>query len=315
MVSRVRWVASSAVAVIAAVWWGVGVAVVQPATQPDEMASNNSYWARDVRFMLIVLTLAAFVWAVAGDRRRAAAGLAGAVVWMGADVALDRAEVAGAGAAVAVSAVAVAAVAGAWFAASRGEPRPGRGALVLASAVAAVVAGLGSGIQSPTDTEATLAVSGLLVGLLGAGVALGCVWTLAPTSRVAVFGALAVVLVVATRLVSPDPAALPLGVLLASMLVAVLGVRAMDARGVNMWAGMAVGAFALVLCSGAGAVIFDVVLPFGEPLTALAGNPPVNAADEDVLYTAVAVLTGLATGGVIAGGARGTAEPRPPAAA
>lgn len=315
MVSRVRWWASAAVAVLAAVWWGVGVTVVQPATQPDEIASNNSYWARDMRFMLIVLALAAFVWAVAGDERRAWSGLAGAVVWIGADIALDRAEVAGTGAAVAVSVVAVAMVAGAWFLASRAEPRPGRVALVLASSVAAVVAGLGAGMQSPTDTEATLTVSGLLVGLLGAAVALGCVWTLAPTGHVTSFGVVAVVLVVAIRLVSPEQPALLLGVLLATMLVAVLGVRATGVSGVNMWVSVFIGAFVAVLCSGTASVMFDFIVPFGEPLTALAGSPPVNAADEDMLYTGVAVLTGLATGGVIAGGAWFKAEPRPPEAA
>ncbi|GIG64004.1 hypothetical protein Pen01_02990 [Phytomonospora endophytica] len=304
-------------AAVAAVGWGVGIAVVQPATEPTRIAENNDYWARDARLMLITLALCAFVWAVRGDRLLGPLGLAGAFVWLGADIALDRAGLAGTTAAVAASAVAAGAVATAWFLASRRARRPARAPLVLASAVAATVAGIGCGVQSPTDTEAALTVSGFMLGLLGVAVSLGCAYVLTPASRWSLLtvGAAAVALAVLSRLSSPGPLSLPLGILLTTLLLAVVTMRAMGARSASAWIGSVVGSLTLLVLIGMTTIMLGLFLPLGEPLTALAGSPPVNAADEDVLLTAVAVLTGLGTGGAIAKMARVAADPWPESAA
>ncbi|MER7282143.1 hypothetical protein ABT369_47715 [Dactylosporangium sp. NPDC000244] len=83
-----------------AVFWAVGLTRLQSLTEPvgEEVASNNTYWARDLRWMAIVAVAVAFVVAA----RSSAAGLgrvrswclvAGFTVVVAADLVCDRLDV------------------------------------------------------------------------------------------------------------------------------------------------------------------------------------------------------------------------------
>ncbi|GLZ78173.1 hypothetical protein Afil01_29800 [Actinorhabdospora filicis] len=298
MISRL---VSLTVAIVAAIGWAIGIAIVQPATQPEQFGSTNTYWARDARLMLIALTLAAFVWAVKGDWRRVAAGAAGALAWVGVDVALDRAELSGTRAAVITATIAVAAMVAAWLAARPQGTHANRTALILAGAVAAVTTGIGAAIESPTDTEPSLTVAGALIGVLGTVVVLGCALALAPSGRGVLFGvgAVALAIVAGIRLTSTEPTALLLGLALVALLVAALGVHATGNRRVTTWASGIAGTLGALVCLGMPVIMMSMVVGTGTLLTALAGNPPINAADEDVLLSASAAIVGLAIGAIL----------------
>ncbi|MEV0643715.1 hypothetical protein AB0I28_00490 [Phytomonospora sp. NPDC050363] len=303
MATRLRRLFSLAVALVAAVWWGVCLTVVTPGTIADqEWAGNNGYWARDVRLTMILLVASAFVWAVAGDEFLSAMGALGALVWTAADILLTRVGVDGPVAAVAVSAVAVACVLAAWWAAARRTVRARRGVLLVAGSIAAITAGLIGGLQSPTDVEAALRVSGLLAGVLGSAVALGCSTLLASGSRSTLIavGAAALALTVLIRIASPDRSALGLGMLLAALSLTVLTVRASERSGPQAWIASALACFPVVFCAGMFVIAAGFGLaPIGVLLTRLEGHPPVNTADTDVLYTSAAIVGGVLAGSLL----------------
>ncbi|MEU5870647.1 hypothetical protein AB0A73_03700 [Glycomyces sp. NPDC047369] len=180
MAGRVARVAAPLAAGFAAGWWAFALTVLQPRIEAEqsgvESVGNNAYWVRDVRWAMILLVLIALVWACRGDRLRSGLGALGALVWVGADVWLDRVDfdsgpwstvaIAGALAAAAVAAV------------SLRRPEGSRRVLILAACTAAVLAGLLVSVQSPTDTEAGLRWSGAVDSVHAAlalvlGIALG----------------------------------------------------------------------------------------------------------------------------------------------
>ena len=85
---------------VAAMIWAYDLTMLQPLTEPDKpwhgaTASNNTYWARDVRWMALVGALFGLVLAFRGDRRRSAVAAVAVAGWIGADVILDRSDVMG----------------------------------------------------------------------------------------------------------------------------------------------------------------------------------------------------------------------------
>ena len=80
-----------------ALLWAYALTVVQPATEPAPgvWAENNTYWARDVRWMAIVAVVCALVLAVRGVRTPTLVAVGAGVAWALADVWLLQAALAG----------------------------------------------------------------------------------------------------------------------------------------------------------------------------------------------------------------------------
>ncbi|MEV0397041.1 hypothetical protein [Polymorphospora rubra] len=314
------------VAAAAAVGWAIGLAVLRPLTEPsgsDAYAENNTYWVRDLRFMAVVAVVLGLILAARGDRWATRTGVAVGALWIGADVALDRSDLAGwpaAGTLAALGCLAVGAVAATQ---RRRAHRPRRRALVVAAAVGAALTPLAAAIESPTDTEpaltpAALAVSGMLLVLtVGAALAAGGLAARdgsdaatsgrpAPRELPGRLGLAATMLMlgaaglVGMRLVEPYGRALP-SLLLGVALFAGLSLLSADwPAGRPDWE--AQGATIAILAVGYPVLtlFWMFLLMFGTPiatlLTALAGNVPVNSADTDSLHALVGSATGLTIG-------------------
>ncbi|WP_212817875.1 hypothetical protein [Polymorphospora rubra] len=306
------------VAAAAAVGWAIGLAVLQPLTEPsgpDAYAENNTYWVRDLRFMAVVAIALGLILAGRGDRWATRAGVAAGALWIGADVVLDRSDLAGwpaAGTLAALGCLAVGAVAAIQ---RRRAHRPRRRALVAVAAVGAALTPLAAMIESPTDTEpaltpAALVVSGILLALtVGAALAAGLAVPDGTDAATPARLALAVTVLALgaaglawTRLVEPHERAPSL--LLGIMLLA--GLSLLSAHwpaGRPAWD--AQGATIAVLAIGYPVLTFFwmFLLMFGTPiatlLTALAGSIPVNSADTDSLYALVGSATGLTIGALL----------------
>ncbi|WP_344407698.1 hypothetical protein, partial [Dactylosporangium fulvum] len=90
--------------------WSINLTLVDPAeSSPDAFASNNSYWARDLRIMAVVAALAGLLLALRGRRWQVVFGAA--ATWFGTDMVLDRLDVQGVAAAVGTATAAGLAVA------------------------------------------------------------------------------------------------------------------------------------------------------------------------------------------------------------
>ncbi|WP_433615916.1 hypothetical protein ACQP2P_13120 [Dactylosporangium sp. CA-139114] len=324
-----------------AVFWAVGLTRLQSSTEPvgEEMASNNTYWARDLRWMAIVAVAVAFVVAA----RSSAAGLgrvrswclvAGFTVVVAADLVCDRLDVT---ATIPIAAGAVAVATAGWLALTRSGPvrsaraadpdgargpaaGPARG-LVLAAAVAAATMPLAAAIESPTDTEASLDPAAIGVGALLAAAWLSAMLAAAPSRRRRVLAiALAVTAVAAVVLLRQIAPGARFGAMsvfgAAALTVTTLMDWDWDRREawwrypVVLFSALLGYPFAVVLT-----VLLGTVLPVPAIITGLAGSPPVNGADTDTLFALTGVLTGLAAGWIIrrSGGGRsldGVAEVR-----
>ena len=183
--------------------------------------------------------------------------------------------------------------------------RPDPRVLMLAAAVTAATVPLAGGVQSPTDTEAALAPSALVLGGLLAGVALSCALSAAPrvtTGRVLVTAALALTIaggLLLVRTLQPDSAGRVLTqVGLAAVLLTGIAVVAGDwpgrARDWSRYLLVALGTFAVYP-----SFVFTVLLataPLARMVTALAGSPAVNGADTDIVVSLAGLLVGLAFG-------------------
>jgi hypothetical protein len=289
-----------------ALLWAIGLAVLQPRYESSgELVGNNAYWMRDVRWMAVVAAVAALVLVFRGDRLRTRLSLLGGVAWLAADIWLDRLDVAGWVAAAALAIVTGALLSGAVFAGTRKEAGTGRHALLVAASVAAALAPLAGGLESPTDTEPSLTPSALTAGVLLAVVAGACALAGVPAStvvrfRVAVATAVVGVAGVTAMRAMPLENRLLVGVLLGAALLSGVAVTAWPrpaGRGLLGYAVLAAGTllgYPVLLMSTVMATGF--IVPVAAPLTALAGSPAVNGADEDLLFTLVGVLPGLVFG-------------------
>jgi hypothetical protein len=278
-----------------ALLWAIGLAVLQPRYESSgELVGNNAYWMRDARWMAVVAAVAALVLVFRGDRLRTRLSLLGGVAWLAADIWLDRLAI-----------VTGALLSGAVFAGTRKEAGTGRHALLVAASVAAALAPLAGGLESPTDTEPSLTPSALTAGVLLAVVAGACALAGVPAStvvrfRVAVATAVVGVAGVTAMRAMPLENRLLVGVLLGAALLSGVAVTAWPrpaGRGLLGYAVLAAGTllgYPVLLMSTVMATGF--IVPVAAPLTALAGSPAVNGADEDLLFTLVGVLPGLVFG-------------------
>lgn len=306
----VRWsvVAGLSGAGAGVVVWASNLTLVQGLTEPaepwhDEWASNNTYWARDLRWMALVAVVAGLVLALRGDRRRSAgAGLA-VLGLIGVDLVLDRLDLAGRPGAGWLSAAACALILVAWLFARRGAA-PDRVPLILAASVAAATAPLAAGIESPTDTEPALTPLALVTGCLLVAVAVACAVAAAPDrspARLAAAGALAVVgggAVALQRIAEPGQPGLLLLLLGGFLLAGVAAVICPWRRGTTTASAVLVVGYPVLLLLTI--MVTGFMVPVASVFTAAAGNPPVNAADTDLLLTLVGVLPGLVLGGLLA---------------
>ncbi|MDG6100950.1 hypothetical protein Daura_01545 [Dactylosporangium aurantiacum] len=277
--------------VVAAVVWAVSLAVHQPFMQPEEFGGNNTYWPRDIRQLAIVL---AFLGVVLLSRGVLAGGV-GALVWIAADLVLDRFDVHGG-----LTAVVLALGGVAWFAltsfAALRLGSPGGSPHVLAT-VAAVCAAVTVLITTPWDEPVTdpaqVQVENAL-SLLKAGL-------------VVMFAAVALALLPLSRL----PYALPfaglaalaawpatatygtLGALGLVLLPAGAAAAVAAARDVSLLRLAGVAAACAVALVPVYLLLYVIGSSVGGLFTRLAGNPPVNSADTDLSLSFAAVTLGL----------------------
>lgn len=312
----------------AAVVWAVGIAVLQSPSEPTSpyAGQNNTYWVRELRWDAIVAVVLAVVVCAGGRRRAVREAVLGGLAWVAVDIALDRAELSHGVAPLAVGAVVVA-VAGCYRGATdhsgaadhsgatddRDAARgaPGYRVLLNAAGVAAVLAGLATLTESAEDTEWALNPGSAAVGCVLALVALAAALTAAPRrSRGRHLAAAAALATGAAPWVlrawwpRPMPARSLAGIgLILVLLACVTALARRRPRRTGQWLwypviplGAMVSALAVVYVALLALMIMDV----GGVLTALAGNPAINSADEDVIDVVPGVLAGLAAGRLLA---------------
>jgi hypothetical protein len=275
-----------------ALLWGYAVTAL--AAPPGLDAENNTYWSRDLRWSAALAVFAILVALARGERRLTAYLGGGLAAWLAADLVVDRLDLSHP---FLPAAGAVVAVVGAGIVVHRTAGREvGRRALLTVAAVCAASAPVVAFLESPTDSEPQLAPTRFAVALLLAGAALAGALVAAPdrsAARIAVavaalagMGVFFVAGTVAVALASGG-----------ALLVAVWALS-------RPWPGwppvLGVGVATLL---GYPVLVMTflylgIVFPLGSPLTALAGNAPVNSADTDMLYTLVGALTGLVFTGV-----------------
>lgn len=297
-------IAAPILAATAAAWWAIALTVMQPQTEAEQAGvlsvGNNAYWVREVRWAMIILALISVIWACRGDRRRSGIAAAAALAWTGADIGLDRIDLAVPAWQIAVPAAVAAA--GACIAAGASRSRPDRTVLVPAAAVAASIAGFLGAIQSPTDTEPGLLWSGCVIAGLSVLLTLGCAASAAPGrpgGRAVAAAALAACAALVFLMWQPFPgepasgqAALPL----AAILLWTVMLRVWTPPGGVLGSALALPVLAAALLVTGLLLVPLALMNLGAPFTALAGNPPVNGADTDSLYAVLYLLIGLAAG-------------------
>ncbi|RQW84032.1 hypothetical protein [Micromonospora globispora] len=296
-------------------WWAVGMAVLQPLTEPagpwsEVLPGNNTYWARDLRFTALIAIVLGLVLAAGGRRvpTRIAALLG--VGWLLADVAVDRSDLEGWAYVAPLAIAGCAVLAGAVLLLRR---RPGddvdevaaRRTLLVCACVAAVLAVFGAGVESPTDREPQLTWAGLTTGVLMLALTLSCAlaaagsvtgarrWLTAGLAMAGLAG------LTATRLLPPDPRVLPMWATAVLLLtgITLLAWDHPDGRphwGRHVLAGVsiAVGLPVLVIIL----VTVTNLVPIGPVMTALSGNISISDADSDVLVSMVGLVAGLVIG-------------------
>ncbi|MBW6435693.1 hypothetical protein KZ829_18280 [Actinoplanes hulinensis] len=288
-------------AAVSAAMWAVGVTILQPLSEPegpDAYGENNTYWARELRWGALIALILMVIVCARGDRRATRAVWAGGLLWFGADLGLDRIDQDSGTMRLAIGA-AVVSLAG--CAAVRAVSRmPRTGTLLTTATVAAVASGLVTITESPTDIEVALHLGSAAVGSLLASVAVAAAVRAAAVvspTRVAV-GVLLTTVPWLLRYVSPQPSAgrvigaYAFTVLLV-VIVAAIALRRDDHTPVAVIAALVLPVSWLPL------TLATIVLRIGAPFTALAANPPVNTADEDVVLILVAIPIGLILGRIL----------------
>lgn len=316
MTDRLRNTWGLAVACAAATMWAINLTVIQRLTEPtkpwhDKVGENNTYWARDLRFMTLVAALGAVLLVRRGNRPWYILAL-GPLVWLAIDVWLDRIDVAGTGMTVVLAGVAcLVLLASALLgraAADEARPVP----LLFVACVGAAMAPLAAAIESPSDSEAALNPSAAATAALLILMALGCAAQAGPDmsrQRALATGAVAAIagaVVAATRLTPPGSiarlaVALALGALLITA-VAALSRPWPDRAGVRRYAGVAVLALIGYEVLLFGMVLVTIFFPIAPAFTAWAGNPPVNSADMDTIYASGGLLAGIAVAAALRAG-------------
>jgi hypothetical protein len=325
-----RGAVAAGCALAAAVLWGLDLALWQPlAERPRDLAStfaeNNTYWARDLRFCAAVAIGLAVALAGRGGGRSRWVAPAAAAGWIGVDLAVDRAGVDGGTAAVVlavaggIAALAVTAIA--LRGAADGEPR--RRPLVVGASIAAALAPLAAGIESPTDTEAALTPAAATLGVVLTVLALALAWTAAPDrsrGRFLVVGVVATgaaVMLVLSRVLAPGTRLTPMMLLGALLLAGVALLTGDLPRAPLPWLQQLPKLLVLLVLYPA-LVLFTLLftvyaVPVASWFTALSGSVAVNGADSDTLYALVGILAGGTIGWLLLALDRAFVAPAPAA--
>ncbi|MEV0902317.1 hypothetical protein [Actinoplanes sp. NPDC049802] len=293
-------------AALSAMAWAIGVTVLQPLSEPTgphAIGENNTYWARELRFGALIAVILVLIVVARADRRATRAVCLGGLLWLAADLGLDRIDQASGTVPLAAGAalVAVAGCAVAW--ALPGTPRPAT--LLTVGAVAAVASGLVTLTESPTDTETALHVGSAAVAFLLAlvAVAAGAAAGTLRGFRAATTVAAGVVLAAAPPLLrhlSPQPSAgRVLGVFAFTALLVAVVAELARGGGDYPLVGAAVIAAVVLPVMWMPLMLASIMLRLGTPFTVLAANPPVNAADEDIVLVLLALPIGLVLGRVL----------------
>ncbi|GGN35177.1 hypothetical protein FHR83_006122 [Actinoplanes campanulatus] len=286
--------------------WAVGVTVLQPLSEPagpGASGENNTYWARELRYGALLALILVLIVTARGDRRATRTVCLGGLLWLGADLALDRIDQISASVPLAAGAALMAMVGCLAVWTVPGLPRPAT--LLTVGTVAAVAAGFVTITESPTDTEAALHLGSAAVGSLLALIAVAAGVRAAgmscgarrPTMLSA--GLLVALTPALLRYLSPQPSGWRvLGAFaITALLVGIMSALAAGEGGYPV--GVAVLSAVLLPVMWFPLVLASVILHLGAPFTMLAANPPVNAADEDVLLVLLAIPIGLILGRVI----------------
>lgn len=334
---RISWRAAlgGLAGLVAAVAWAVASAVHMPMMQPagvwigddgvayPNIASNNTYWPREVRHLAILLAFAGVVLLCGAAVRGILVGAAASAGWLVADVLLDRSDVSGTGAAVALGVAAAAlfaATAATAVRLSRDQARgpvtrhvvAGTAALLAVAALTVVTPWDAPGTPAEISVELQLNIIKTVFAVLFAAVAAAVPGRPAANPGIAAGFALVAVAGGAVAAIGGQGPAWGYAMLAAFIgaIVAVAAPRVRSTGGLAVLVGLSVfGAFAAV------AVLYIGGMVVGGVLTSLAGNPPVNAADTDHSLAfgalAVGVLSALFTLAVTAAAppSRTPAEP------
>ncbi|MFG2051341.1 hypothetical protein ACGFIW_28410 [Micromonospora sp. NPDC048935] len=298
---------------VAVVLWAVGMTVWQPLTEPigpwsERLPGNNTYWARDLRFLAIIAVTLGLVLAGRGLRHwsRTAVVLGG--LWVAADIAIDRVDPVGVQATVLLAVgggVVLAVLTVVLLGWERGlPPAVDRKALTGAACVAGVLTLVAAALESPTDREPELDQGALAVAALLVVLAVGAALAAAPArprARVGLAAGLVVVALAGVGLVraAPPGARLLPEMALGAVLLTGITLLAWDWPGGRpVWRHHALAALAALVGPVAfllvAAIPMLVLLPVGPQFTALAGNSPINTADSDLLVSLCGLLSGLA---------------------
>ncbi|MEV0154341.1 hypothetical protein AB0H57_11465 [Micromonospora sp. NPDC050686] len=300
--------------VTGAVIWALAAAIYQPVMQPDgfwtdsgsgerlpELASNNTYWPRDIRQLAILLALAGVLLICRGNPRGLTAGAAVTVGWLGADLWLDRIDVAGAAAAAWLAAGGIAVFAASAVLAHRmsagadGSPLARHVTATVAALLAVTTMVVSTPWDEPVSAPDRVTVENALAGLkaalvvlfLAAALAL-VVHTAAQLPRVAAF--VGVAALGAWLAVGSDGGGKPLGMIV-MFVGATLAVAA--ARDVPLGRLLPVAIISGAALLPAAIALYLVGMGVGSAMTVVAGNPPVNGADSDLALSFCGLVLGL----------------------
>ncbi len=302
---------------VAAVTWAVASARYMPIMQPtgswlgDDgvtypvVASNNTYWPRDVRHLAVLLALAGVLLIAGLGRRALVTGAVAAGVWFAADLLVDRLDLSGT-----VTVVALAAAAAVWFGATAltatrlsggqdGGPllrhvTAGTAALLALASLLPVTPWIehlsDAQLRIEIELMALKLVFATLFAVAAAGVLLRPVRNVKLTlgvTAVAVTAALAWICFTGSAMGPDFTQIMPI-----AFVAVVVAAAAPRINGtLPLLLVTFLGAFGAFAALG---VLFIVGMVLGGALTGLAGNPPVNGADSDLALSLSAVVVGIA---------------------
>ena len=298
-----------------AVLWALSLAVYQQLMEPTgffttedgqsypNLASNNTYWPREIRHMAILLAFAGVAVICRARPRGLAVGAVGAVAWLGVDLWLDRIDIDGRTAAfwlAAAGIVAFAATAVVAFVLTRGRPDSSWGRYVaagtlpmLAALTLFITTPWDEPVTNPDDVRIENAVTLFQVGLLSLFV-LAMVALLADDlarTRVWWFGGfLAAMAAIAGLTLYSNGQYSNVGQL-AMVVVGLLAVAA--ARDVPRAILTAVAAAGLLMLPVVILVVIIGGMIVGGIMTSIAGNPAVNGADTDLTFAVPGLVVGV----------------------
>ncbi|MGI5240284.1 hypothetical protein [Dactylosporangium sp. CA-139066] len=268
------------------------------------VASNNTYWPRDIRQTAILVAFAAVILICRANLRAILVAAAGTAVWIAADLVLDRVDVHGSGTAAVLAGAGAAAFAVTALVARRlstGEPG-GERTVHLTATMTAVLGALTLLVTTPWEEPVTdpakvrvenaLTLLEVALAVACAAVAAGLIRP-AGWRRVAVFGAVAALAAWSVTAVESLDGLAGLVVLPVTAAAAVAA-----ARDTPLWRLLVAAAGGAVLMLPAFLIVYLIGSALGAAMTSAASSPPVNSADTDLALPFAAVVCGLILAGI-----------------